>query len=291
MIQIKRTLFFILLILVLATACTHRNNANAFSGDQAYQYLQTLLDFGPRIPGSAGRENAATFIKTTLEANAWSVTLQDFQFDNVPLQNIIAKKGNGDTLIIVGAHYDTRAVSDQESDVEKQDDPVPGANDGGSGSAVLLEMSRVLEVPEDTEIWLVFFDAEDQGDLNGWNWSIGADYFVHQLQNPPSEVVIIDMIGDEDLNIYQEKNSSQSLVDEIWNTAESLDYQSYLIPQYKYAMMDDHLPFINAGYPTALLIDFNYPYWHTTKDTIDHVSTKSLQIIGEVLVQWVSEQK
>lgn len=286
----RRKFFFILFILFLATACTQGKNANNFSGDQAYQYLQTLLGFGPRIPGNTGRENAAAYIKTTLEENAWSVTLQDFQFDETPLQNIIAKKGNGDTLIIVGTHYDTRAVSDQDSDVEKQDDPVPGANDGGSGTAVLLELSRVLEVPENTELWLVFFDAEDQGNLNGWNWSIGADYFVHQLQDPPSKTLIIDMIGDEDLNIYQEKNSTQSLVNEIWNVVEDLKYQSFLIPQFKYAMMDDHLPFLNAGYSTALLIDFDYPYWHTTADTIDHVSSRSLQIVGDVLVQWLSEQ-
>jgi len=71
---------------------------------------------------------------------------------------------------------------------------------------------------------------------------------------------------------------------------EDLKYQSFLIPQFKYAMMDDHLPFLNAGYSTALLIDFDYPYWHTTADTIDHVSSRSLQIVGDVLVQWLSEQ-
>ncbi|MGV8027274.1 MAG: M28 family peptidase [Anaerolineaceae bacterium] len=291
MIQKRKSFIFILLILFLTTGCIQENKPINFSGDQAYQYLQTLLSFGPRIPGSSGRERTASYIKTTLEENDWFVTLQDFQFDETALQNIIAKKGNSDTFIIIGAHYDSRAVSDQENDIEKQADPVTGANDGGSGTAILLELSRVLEVPENTELWLVFFDAEDQGNLNGWNWSIGADYFVHQLQDPPSKTLIIDMIGDEDLNIYQEKNSSSTLVDEIWNVAADLNYQSYLIPQYKYAMMDDHLPFINAGYPTALLIDFDYPYWHTTSDTIDHVSSKSLQIIGNLLVQWLSEQK
>lgn len=290
MTHVKRGFVFAFFFFLLTTACVRESETTVFSGDQAYQHIQTLLDFGARVPGSIGRENAADYIASTLERNSWSVTLQDFQLDDTSLQNIIAKKGNGDVLIIVGTHYDTRAVSDQERDVSLQDNPVPGANDGGSGTAVLLELSRVLEVPENAEIWLVFFDAEDQGKLNGWNWSIGADYFVHQLRNPPDKVLVIDMIGDEDLNIYQEKNSSQSLVNEIWNVVENLGYQTYLIPQYKYAMMDDHLPFINAGYQTALLIDFDYPYWHTTEDTLDHVSSQSLQIIGDVLVQWISVQ-
>jgi len=293
----NRIIFLITIILFLFTACTqpYKENQssteeNKFSGDLSLQHIHALLDCGARIPGSTDRENAATYITTTLLENGWEVEFQDFEFDEIPLQNITAKKGEGENIIILGTHYDTRAVSDQEDDPEKRNKPVPGANDGGSGTAILLELSRILSVPQNTQIWLVFFDGEDQGHLNGWNWSIGADYYVHQLQITPHKVVIIDMVGDEDLNIYQEKNSDQSLVDEIWAAAAELEYQSYFIPQYKYSMIDDHLPFVNAGYPATLVIDFDYPYWHTNDDTLEHVSSQSLQIVGDVIMKWIEEQ-
>jgi len=274
----------------ILSGCSQTPDENLFSGEMAYQYLHAILDFGSRIPGSSGSRNAAAYMETALEKNDWQVTMQDFLFEGVPLQNIIAKKGNGETLIIIATHYDTRAAADRESDSQKQGNPVPGANDGGSGSAVLLELSRVLPISADIEVWLVFFDAEDQGNINSWNWSVGAEYFVHHLPQFPSKVLIIDMIGDEDLTIYQEKNSTQTLVDEIWNVADDLGYHAVFIPQEKYALLDDHLPFINAGIPAALLIDFDYPYWHTTDDTIEHVSVDSLQMIGDLLMRWISEQ-
>ena len=278
------------IFLILLSACSSPNHNNTFSGEQALQHIQNLLAFGPRTPGSSARENASSYIETTLQENQWDVEIQDFQFNDVPLQNIIARKGNGEKIIMLGTHYDTRAVSDQEDDPEKQAEPVPGANDGSSGTAILLELSRVLTVPQDTQVWLVFFDGEDQGHLNGWNWSIGADHFAQQLQTSPKAVVIIDMVGDENLDIYKEKNSSSELVDEIWNVALDLNYQSYFIPQYKYTMIDDHLPFVKAGYSAALLIDFDYPYWHTNEDTLEHVSSQSLQIVGDVLLKWIEEQ-
>lgn len=285
----NKLIFLLIISLFFLPACSKQNEESLFSGEQALQHIQALLDFGARIPGSTGREKAAAYIETTLQSNDWEVEMQDFEFADVPLQNIIAKKGNGENIIILGTHYDTRAVSDQEDDLEKQAEPVPGANDGSSGTAVLLELSRVLTIPQNAQVWLVFFDGEDQGHLNDWNWSIGADYFVYHLQTVPDKVVIIDMIGDEDLNIYQEKNSNEDLVSEIWNTAADLDYQSYFIPQYKYTMIDDHLPFVNAEYSAALVIDFDYPYWHTTNDTLEHVSSQSLQIVGDVILKWVEE--
>ncbi len=287
-----RNKFFFLFIvfLIFLFACSKPNEESLFSGDQSLQHIQELLDFGARTPGSAGRENAAAYIETTLQQNNWEVEMQDFEFDEVAMQNIIARKGDGENIIILGTHYDTRAVSDQEDISEKQNEPVPGANDGSSGTAILLELSRVLTIPQDAQLWLVFFDGEDQGHLNNWNWSIGADYFVHQLQIAPDKAVVIDMVGDEDLNIYQEKNSDADLVNEIWNIAAEMNYQTYFIPQYKYTMIDDHLPFVNAGYSAALVIDFDYPYWHTTADTLEHVSSQSLQIVGDVIMKWIEEQ-
>ncbi len=281
-------LYFLILIPFLVSYIGFK--PNVFSGKQAFSYLQSIYKMGPCIPGTSKHEKVGAYIQDKLQNNGWLVITQQFEHDHIPLTNIIAKKGSGDSLIILGTHYDTRAVSDREREKGKQTEPVPGANDGDSGSAVLLELSRVLKLTENTEIWLVFFDGEDQGELNNWDWSIGAEYFVYQLQRSPSKVLIVDMIGDKDLNVYMEMNSTDSLNKEIWGIANKLGFQSYLLPKYKYAMIDDHIPFLNAGYATSLLIDFDYPYWHTTQDTMEHVSADSLQIIGDIITKWISVQ-
>ncbi len=287
-----RTIKFVLLffLFLIGSGCRSQTTEHNFSGESAYQYVQAQLDFGARIPGSSALLSTSHYIQDTLTQNNWQVETQDFHFMDVPLSNIIAKKGEGEKIILIGAHYDTRAVADQESDIDLQSTAVPGANDGASGSAVLLELSRVLELPAGAQVWLVFFDGEDQGHLNDWGWSVGSDYFVHQLNEKLYKVIIIDMIGDEDLHIYQEKNSTTTLMTEIWQVAAELGYDSQLIPEYKYAMIDDHLSFLNQGIDTVLLIDFDYPYWHTTHDTIEHVSPASLQVIGDVLVNWILTQ-
>jgi Zn-dependent M28 family amino/carboxypeptidase len=163
---------------------------------------------------------------------------------------------------------------------------VPGANDGASGVAILLELARVL--PEDSvPVWLVFFDAEDNGRIDTWDWILGSTEFVENNPVQPQAVVIVDMIGDADLNIYKEKNSNSELTNEIWNIAKSLEYDSVFFPEYKHSMIDDHTPFLRAGIPAVDIIDFDYPYWHTLQDTPDKVSGASLQAVGETLQVWV----
>ena len=135
------------------------------------------------------------------------------------LQNIIARYNNEEPQIMIGTHYDTRLFSDQEQDADLQKLPVPGANDGTSGTVVMMELARAIQ-DEDIPIWLVFFDGEDQGNIYNWDWSVGAQYFADQMSNYPQKVIIIDMIGDADLNIHREKNSDVLLTDEIWYTAQ-----------------------------------------------------------------------
>jgi Zn-dependent M28 family amino/carboxypeptidase len=206
-----------------------------------------------------------------------------------PVNNIIARKGSGTRWIILGAHYDTRRFADQDPDLQKRNQPVPGANDGASGVAVLMELSRSLRIPPDTQVWLVFFDAEDQGGIEGRDWIAGSRYFADQLEGQPDAVVILDMIGDADLNIYREKNSDKALTDEIWQTARSLGYESYFIDREKHSMLDDHTPFLQKGIPAAVIIDFDYPHWHTTADDISNVSAGSLQVVGDTILAWIQK--
>ena len=278
--------FIIILFSILLFGCV-QSKPISFDGSNAINYIEKQIDFGPRIPGSDSSNAVKELIKSELESTGWIVENQNFIFDHVNLTNIIAKSSNSPPKIIIGTHYDTRAFSDNETSLSQKKIPVPGANDGASGTAVLLELGKIL-TREDLDIWFVFFDAEDQGNLENWEWSIGAQYFVNQLDSAPEYVIIIDMIGDENLEIYKENNSTISLVDSIWHEAEKLGYESYFIQDYKFSIIDDHLPFIDKGIPACLIIDLDYPYWHTTEDTLDKVSENSLEIVGNVLISWLS---
>jgi len=193
----------------------------------------------------------------------------------------------------MGAHYDTRLYADHDPDPANHTQPVPGANDGASGVAVLLELGRVL--PErlaqledhQGQIWLAFFDAEDNGRIAGWDWIMGSRRFVEQMTEKPEAVVIVDMIGDADLNAYIERNSAIEIRDQIWRIAYGLGYGEQFIYEIKYSMTDDHTPFLEAGIPAVDIIDFDYPYWHTVADTPDKVSAASLQAVGHTLVTWI----
>lgn len=284
---IEKTVIFTLLIIFSISLTSSCNRSSLFDEQRAFGYIEKQLSFGFRIPGSMASLDTSVFIRNTLENNGWNVAFEEFEYDGVRIRNIIASKDDSEPELILGAHYDTRQTSDREESVFEQDNPVPGANDGASGTALLLELSHHLK-DTNKSIWLVFFDAEDQGNLAGWPWSLGAEYFAGNLSILPKKVVVVDMVGDNDLNIFMEKNSSHALNEEIWSVAESLGYGNIFIDQSKYALIDDHLPFINRGVSSALLIDFDYPYWHTNEDSLDKVSSESLKIVGEVLLSWIS---
>src|SRR3990172_4321574 len=131
-----------------------------------------------------------------LRASGWQVEIQETRSMGHPIRNIIAKKGSGEKWIILGAHYDSRLLADQDTDPEKQREPVPGANDGASGVAVLLELARALPRNLEKQVWLVFFDAEDNGRIPEWDWILGSRAFAESLTAYPDSVVVIDMIGD-----------------------------------------------------------------------------------------------
>jgi Zn-dependent M28 family amino/carboxypeptidase len=249
-------------------------------------HIQKQLSFGPRIPGSEASKLTANYFKEYLEVNGWKVEFQEFYFDDILLRNVVAKNSTDPPKLILGAHYDTRQYSDQDPIKSKQNIPVPGAIDGASGSALILELGKLIS-NEDTSIWLVFFDGEDQGRINNWEWSIGADYFAKNMAVIPEQVVILDMLGDANLKVYKELNSDLDLTEDIWKIAEGLGYANSFINVQKHSFIDDHLPFINLGIPTALLIDFDYPYWHTTSDTLDNVSENNLEIVLDVMLEWI----
>jgi Zn-dependent M28 family amino/carboxypeptidase len=295
--------FFYFILASVLLACHGPNNLQEtkiipkeFNGEKAFADVQYQVNLGPRKPGSPSHDQEVGWIQSQLTQSGWLVEQQNTQRMNHPIQNVIGKWGQGSPWIIVGAHYDSRLVADQDPSLTNRTLPVPGANDGASGVAVLLELARDLpshlgNQGDKGQIWLVFFDAEDNGEIPGWDWLLGSQAFIDSLPSKPDAAIIIDMIGDKDLNIFKEKNSNSQLTDEIWSQAANLGYSAQFISRYKYSMVDDHTPFLNAGIPAIDIIDFDYPFWHTRSDTSDKVSAQSLKAVGDILLAWLTNMK
>jgi Zn-dependent M28 family amino/carboxypeptidase len=259
-----------------------------FNGRRAYQDVIAQVALGSRTPGSIAHAQAIVYIQQELEKAGWKVQIQTTEWLGFSVQNIIASRSQSSPRILVGAHYDCRLLADQDPGPGRNQ-PVPGANDGASGVSILLELARTL--PHDSvPVWLVFFDAEDNGGLDNRQWIMGSQAFVNSLTEKPQAAVIVDMVGDANLNIYKERNSDPTLTGEIWAQAASFGFGKYFIPTPKYDMIDDHTPFLNSGIPAVDIIDFDYPYWHTAADTVDKVSPNSLQAVGETLWAWIESQ-
>jgi glutaminyl-peptide cyclotransferase len=267
------------------------NQADAphhFDGQAAYQDVIKQVNFGPRVPGTSAHAQTVDYILDELRKAGWDANIVEANDNGLTAKNILAKRGTG-PITLIGAHYDSRRFADQDPDISHRTDPVPGANDGASGVAVMLELARTLPKNLNKQVWFLFIDLEDQGDIQGQQWAEGANAFAASLTEKPEKVVILDMIGDSSLNIYYERNSSKEISQSIFETAAQLGYQDEFIEQYKYSMMDDHTPFLQRNIPAVDLIDFDYPYWHTTADTADKVSARSLQIVGDTIWTWLQK--
>ena len=262
-----------------------------FNGERAYEDVIYQVALGPRIPGEDGHQRIIEWITRELTISGWQTEIQETEYQGKPVKNIIAFREQGGSYILIGAHYDTRIFADQDQDPSLRSLPVPGANDGGSGVAVLLELARVLPEDLDSPVRLVFFDSEDNGGIDDWQWIMGSRAFVRDYEILPEAAIIVDMIGDADLNIFYEYNSDESIMGQIWKKASDLGYGSQFQEEFKYSMLDDHTPFIEAGIPAVDIIDFDYPFWHTTADTVDKVSAESLETVGQTLLAWIISLK
>lgn len=287
---LKYLIFFCFLV-----SCSNQSfnrSIEKINAQSAFDSNKTQLSFGPRFPGSPGHQLQIKWMKDQLLNLGWEVELQHFEYKNTRLTNVIAKLGDSKKPIIIGTHFDTRRFADRDLDLNNRSKAVPGANDGASGVAVLLEIAKIINSynDENSSYWLVFFDCEDQGDIEGWDWIQGSTFFASSLEILPKTVIVIDMIGDADLAIYQEGFSHSVLQEQIWQTASRLGYEENFISEIKYSIIDDQKPFVDLGIPSALLIDLDYPYWHTVNDTLDKISKDSLEKIGNLLIEWLRFQ-
>ncbi|MHA1791952.1 MAG: M28 family peptidase [Promethearchaeota archaeon] len=273
----------------------------SFSDDLAWTHLENLFSLNPRHPGTQGNDDAEDYISGVINSNNGLVYKQEFIVNEIACTNIIGKwhsSNASDNVIILASHYDSRAVADHDPSPENRDKPVPGANDGGSSTAILLALAPVVKalMQDDilnftSEIWLVFFDAEDQGSgaMAGFNWIEGSKYLADNIDTVLGEnqtieyFLLLDMVGDDDLHVNQELNSNQALLSDFFSMGRCLGHGSaFPTNPVSYKMIDDHVPFKNLGIPTLDIIDFDYPEWHTISDDMNHISKASMELIGRV---------
>lgn len=293
----------------------------AFDEARAFADLEAQCAFGARIPGSQAHEDCLAFLIDQLTQAGAQVVTQEFSsrtalggqqvYDFTNVAGLFAVDAPGQPLLL-GAHWDSRALADEDPDPALRTQPVPGANDGASGVAILLEMARAFagDAPPRPVI-IALFDAEDQGgsgsNLPDGGWIIGSREMVNNWPEAlpePSQMILLDLVGgdsepnprlgtpgvsDDRFSLPIERNSlanAPDLVDQIWTIAERLGHDAFERTSGR-SITDDHIPFVQAGVESVDIIEFVPPEWHTTDDTPEHCSADSLDQVGETVMEFV----
>ena len=296
LIRKSNILFFVFFLSSLLYGCIS-SSPPKFDGEAAFANLLEQCQLGPRNPGSDGHQKARKYLLDKLRCHTNFIKVQDFVYSDqeqrieLELTNIIASFYPKKTKrALLCAHWDTRPFADRDPDTTLQAEPILGANDGASGVAILLEIARVISRKEPAwGVDMVLFDGEDwgpEGDLD--RFCLGSKYFAKNKGDyQPEFGILLDMVGDKDLTLYKEGYSSRyakKFVDLVWSRAKSLGLFCFR-DSVKYFMYDDHVPLLSAGIPVIDLIDFDYPFWHTTSDTPNKCSPESLQKIGDLILE------
>lgn len=288
-----------------------KNNVSipSFNSDSAYGFIETQVSFGPRNPGSAGHRKALEFFNSELNKNADTVILQEFTYpgyDNeiLNLTNIIAKfNPNAANRIFISAHWDSRPWADHDKDEAKRNLPILGANDGGSGVGVILEIARILkDNPVSFGVDLILWDGEDYGKEHDiMNFCLGSKYFASKSSNTYNPVfgILLDLVGDKAAVFPKEGNSimyASDIVNLVWSIANKQNAASFSNTESQ-PIYDDHVPLNQAGIKTIDIIDVSLigadspderrNYWHTHNDTMENISKTTLGQVGNVLTELI----
>ena len=266
----------------------------AFDGTAAYETVRAQVAFGPRVPGTAAHRAAGDWLVQQLRASADTVIVQTWTHRTsagaaLPMRNILARfRPTEASRVLYVAHWDSRPRADAVGSAQPTA-PVPRANDGGSGVAI-LEVARQLRLaPPAVGVDLLLVDGEDYGDFDtDTDVLIGSRYFAEHLPAPgyaPLFGVLWDMVGDSLPVFEQEANSvrgAPEVVQRVWATAQRLGHGAAFTNRAGLAITDDHVPLLAQGLRVIDVIDLDYPWHHTVDDTVDKVSVRTLQLVGEV---------
>ncbi|HUV07473.1 MAG TPA: M28 family peptidase [Spirochaetia bacterium] len=274
-------------------------------GEELLRLVEWQLDFGCRYPGSEEHRIFREALSERLCRKTDLFYAQDFTIglrgERVGCANLIgvlqSKTSPNSGPLLLGTHFDTRVRADREYDESLRQLPIPGANDGGSGTGVLLHiLDSICTWRFSRDIHIVLFDAEDVGDIDGNHFSMGARYLAgHPLPLRPEEVIILDMVGgsgmilNQDAHIYHHEKS-RILTEKIFCVGQSRGMTPFIAPKrnkIKY-IVSDHIPFLLKGIPSCILIDIDYPQWHTRGDLLQALSSESLLLIEDLLLEVLS---
>ena len=288
----------------------------AFDANAAMEYTKAQLAFGPRVPGTPAHVKTGDWIVSMMRQRADTVIEQRFTHRTadgkvLPLRNVLARyKPAATQRILYLAHWDTRPTADDDPVLGNRGTPIPGANDGAAGVGLLIALGDALKkVPPNVGVDLLFVDGEDYGrsfDPPYTDVLLGSQYFADHLPSPdyrPMYGVLWDMIADKHLDIYQEQLSvsqAPEVVSRVWQKAADLGYSRYFISRSGGPVTDDHVPLLNKGLRVIDVIDIQYGppgpagdaqpnYHHTLQDTIDKISVRSLQIVGDVALALLTD--
>ena len=280
---------------LLSLSCT--DSGFPVDGERAHARVVKQVDAGPRIPGSPGHAQIRAWLESELSRLGARVQIQRFidstRAEPFEVFNLIASytprgaHDDGRGPLVMAAHYDTRPWADEDPDPAHRNEPIPGANDGGSGVAVLLELAEILHRrPPPCPVDLVFFDAEDLGTPGASHeYSIGSRGYAARLEPPlPRAAIVFDMVGGRNLAIYPERTSlarASNLVELVLEGARATGGRHFH-SEPRYTVYDDHVPLLDRGVPAVDIIDFDYTPWHTRADQPDQVSAASLAEVARV---------
>ncbi|MGQ0815497.1 MAG: M28 family peptidase [Gemmatimonadota bacterium] len=277
-----------------------QSNAPPLVADSAYQHIRTQVAFGPRVPNTDGHRKQLEWMLAYLRERADTVTTQSWTQNTtmgaqLALTNVFARfNPSAADRVLLLAHWDTRPTADEDGDESKRGEPISGANDGASGTALLLEIANVLSKHEPPiGVDLLFVDGEDYAPNNMY---LGAKYFAANLPSGyrPLYGILVDMIADQNPAYPIESNSKEmapEVVDRVWRTAEELGLGNHFRRSSQGAIEDDHMPLNRAGIRTINIIDFDYgpgnSYWHTSADVLENTSPRGLGVVGTVLLELI----
>ena len=279
---------------LLAVACLDAapQSGSTFDGARALEHVRQLVAIGPRVAGTPGARQAREYITRQLSALDLKVEAQAFEArtplgraEMVNLRAMLPGEISNRGRLIVSGHYDTKRFTDRT---------FVGANDGGSSAAFLIELARALKGRRNRlPIELLFFDGEEAViEWQGEDHTYGSRHYVKAAESAGTlrdirALILVDMIGDRDLRILRESNSTAWLTGIIWEAAARLGRGEFVNGEI--AIEDDHIPFLAAGVPAVDIIDLEYPAWHTAEDTLDKVSAASMKAVGDVLLAALPE--
>lgn len=292
----------LLLLLPLAASCADEPLAREFDGPAAMRRVEEQVAFGPRVPGTPPHRAMAAWLDSLARAGADSVVRQDWMHvsaagDSVPMVNIIARfNPDAATRVLYVAHWDTRPRADADS-ATATETPIPGANDGGSGVAVLLGVLDALKAKRPTiGVDLLFVDGEDYGHFTPvlQDVLVGAKYYAANPLPPgrPEFAVVWDMVGAKAMKIGKEPQSAVAapdVVSMVWRVAERLGYGHVFVEEPGATITDDHIPLIDAGIRAIDVIGWPYAQWHTVDDTPDKLAIESLEAVGNTAIAVIRE--